>query len=1018
MERRLHAAVPTPMTFHSSNDGKRFNLPPAPPSAFNIKLPAGTAAPPAAQVLGDVPACRSPLPQQPGHTAATSFNAFLNGAFAESLGDARNVGGGFGGVGGVGDIIGGGGGGGVRGGGGFVLGEVADAPLRQLIEAKERELHEIHDFRLSRSLEGLLEEREMTLADSFASRYDKLKEDFKFNLGLIEDRDAELGRYEAALQGLQECLRDKEVETSELKMRLDEALSVHRQSAARENEQQGYWQAKCKALRDEMDGLRWAREEESRSAREKAEAARAVLTRELREREDELEHQRTDSAEAFDRIMQQRQEETQTRETEMMTQLREAEARCSDQARRRERAEREAAEFKETSRKLRQSLEEAEKESRGLRWELEDRKKLAAAERDEASKKAEELKEKHEAALCVGEDRLREVLGSLHAVEQAFVQLKERQGLEARALERGEEELRASLEACGLRIQQLEEAVSQGRRREEELRKAVRAAREDHGREATALRKQLAENEARLKVEIDRAEGAAAELRDGNLSLEGVVRALEDKEESLRDDLQAEREERKKVVRQLEQSLGAAREEAVELREQASTARNDAKAAGQELAQSKKQLQDQEEAARAERRDLVRTVEGLQAALAASAAASKSRPNGRASPLFSGDQGTPSPLPPHTGDAVDFDTSAEDGNRAEELLELRAENLRLRGVVADMRREMEALRDPSGMRGNSREREQRLLEENEELRSELSGTRRRLEREGSPALVELEDHLARLKARCADLEGEVERLAAERDKLMDIGNSLRAELNRALSNSFQREGGAPAEARIKDAVSRAQREARLKYQAKYRSRVAEVEAAFAQLAAENRRLKAKGRVGHVSEAVPLSVEGPTSVEEVTAAENEEEEFSTSQQRSRRGSGGDGFDKVKGASPCSSDTRPSPISRRATALPLEDDVQRRQPHRGKGLRCSTSTSNIPDAGPDRRSRDHRPAAERRESDTAAAALTVQPPRRRNRGSPEREDGGVDVYADGRDNPARPLDLNDGIRGGVCGMGDRG
>ena len=35
----------------------------------------------------------------------------------------------------------------------------------------------------------------------------------------------------------------QEVEASELKMRLDEALSVHRQAAARENEQQGYWQA-------------------------------------------------------------------------------------------------------------------------------------------------------------------------------------------------------------------------------------------------------------------------------------------------------------------------------------------------------------------------------------------------------------------------------------------------------------------------------------------------------------------------------------------------------------------------------------------------------------------------------------------------------------------------------------------------------------------------------------------------------------------------------------------------------
>lgn len=40
-------------------------------------------------------------------------------------------------------------------------------------------------------------------------RYDKLKEDFKFNLGLIEDRDAELGRLEATLQELRDCLRDK-----------------------------------------------------------------------------------------------------------------------------------------------------------------------------------------------------------------------------------------------------------------------------------------------------------------------------------------------------------------------------------------------------------------------------------------------------------------------------------------------------------------------------------------------------------------------------------------------------------------------------------------------------------------------------------------------------------------------------------------------------------------------------------------------------------------------------------------
>lgn len=48
-------------------------------------------------------------------------------------------------------------------------------------------------------------------------------------------------------------------------------------------------------------------------------------------------------------------------------------------------------------------------------------------------------------------------------------------------------------------------------------------------------------------------------------------------------------------------------------------------------------------------------------------------------------------------------------------MELRAANLRLRGVVADMRREMEGLRDP-GMGDGDRRRERRLEEDNEDLR--------------------------------------------------------------------------------------------------------------------------------------------------------------------------------------------------------------------------------------------------------------------------------------------------------------
>ena len=102
-----------------------------------------------------------PRQQAEQSAAAGSLNAFLNGAYAsgpvaggklrEGGGDSArdsSVGGGVGGVGGVGGA--GAGGLSVFGGGGdtpLPLRQL-DGPLRQLIETKERELHEIHDFRI------------------------------------------------------------------------------------------------------------------------------------------------------------------------------------------------------------------------------------------------------------------------------------------------------------------------------------------------------------------------------------------------------------------------------------------------------------------------------------------------------------------------------------------------------------------------------------------------------------------------------------------------------------------------------------------------------------------------------------------------------------------------------------------------------------------------------------------------------------------------------------------------------
>lgn len=69
----------------------------------------------------------------------------------------------------------------------------------------------------------------------------------------------------------------------------------------------------------------------------------------------------------------------------------------------------------------------------------------------------------------------------------------------------------------------------------------------------------------------------------------------------------------------------------------------------------------------------------------------------------------------HGDNHVLFTSYAVNNETPQELVELQAANRRLRGIVADMRREMEGFRDP-GMGMDVEKRERLLEEENEELR--------------------------------------------------------------------------------------------------------------------------------------------------------------------------------------------------------------------------------------------------------------------------------------------------------------
>ncbi|KAM3573780.1 hypothetical protein VYU27_004282 [Nannochloropsis oceanica] len=103
--------------------------------------------------------------------------------------------------------------------------------LQSLIISKEKELHDINHFRIH-TLESLLKDRDRALAEN-NEKIQRLKTDFQYNLHLIEERDAELDRADAAIASLQETLRTQVHENEDMRQALTEAEQAGRRKAAR-----------------------------------------------------------------------------------------------------------------------------------------------------------------------------------------------------------------------------------------------------------------------------------------------------------------------------------------------------------------------------------------------------------------------------------------------------------------------------------------------------------------------------------------------------------------------------------------------------------------------------------------------------------------------------------------------------------------------------------------------------------------------------------------------------------------
>lgn len=161
---------------------------------------------------------------------------------------------------------------------------------KELAAQKEREWKEVTELRIQ-TLEAALSGKEKDLQEEKA-KFSKLKEDFKYNLKVLEERDQELERYDVTFSELKAQLNVKTAEISELKIQLDDAKSSTKREVLAQEDLQKHYQHRLKEKQAEIDSFKSSKDSEINQERKEFEMFKRNLQRQLKQVEDDLDTQK------------------------------------------------------------------------------------------------------------------------------------------------------------------------------------------------------------------------------------------------------------------------------------------------------------------------------------------------------------------------------------------------------------------------------------------------------------------------------------------------------------------------------------------------------------------------------------------------------------------------------------------------------------------------------------------------------------------------------------------------------
>jgi len=430
--------------------------------------------------------------------------------------------------------------------------------ISQIILSKERELHQFHDLRCGQ-LEALVEERDQLLLES-SRRFEKLKDDFEYNLALIQARDVEIERLEHDLKIHQADLSNSTSERKQLISQIEAAqsreldamkkseldrinnkvivfniISSHAPITIRDPNQKY-----LDELKDVIEQMQWSTDEEAHAKDREIESLRGDIRRLNALRDESLESQRRDLTHTFENILQQREEAHAGKERDIADQIALLDTRFEQLQTENTRLKNELAGASRQCEHLAEDNAHKEEARRQLQWSLDDeRSARAQAENvaahqlqqvtlelsihtENAAKDISELKRKL-AQVCTPPFAT-PLLTLTPPSVASFLQSKEEGSRDKEFRAQLEQRLEEMRRTALLDLTTLEKEVQECRGLESRLQREIAALREERD---AALQRATAS-----KVELD-----AVDLRLSSLTVncDGLAQELQTARERLRD---------------------------------------------------------------------------------------------------------------------------------------------------------------------------------------------------------------------------------------------------------------------------------------------------------------------------------------------------------------------------------------------------------------------------------------------------------------------------------------------------